>query len=92
MKYRSLIFNNTKYTTQHQIEKILRDLKFFWLIDAEIEDAEIEIKNNTLIWHNGIFLSGQWIFGIFRNGNFYGNFINGIWEDGQFNGTGKISS
>lgn len=90
MKYKSLVFNNTKYTSHNQIEKILRDLKFFWLIDSEIENAEIEIKNNTLIWYNGDFLSGQWLFGIFKNGNFFGNFINGIWEGGQFRGTGNL--
>lgn len=91
MKYKSLIFNDTKYTIRNQIEKILRDLKFFWLIDAEMENAEIEIRNNTLIWYNGIFLSGQWHFGIFKDGKFYGNFINGIWEGGQFKGTGDIT-
>jgi len=89
MKYKSLIFNNTQYTTQPQIEKILHDLRFFWLIDSEMENAEIEIKNNTLIWYNGVFLSGQWYFGIFKDGKFYGNFINGILEGGQFKGTGN---
>ena len=85
----------TDYEVAENVELNLQIINQFTdslLSDLIIEDAEIEIKNNTLIWYNGIFLSGQWIFGIFKNGKFYGNFINGIWEGGQFNGTGKISS
>ena len=29
-----------------------------------------EIKNNTLIWHDGDYLSGNWHYGIFKGGNF----------------------
>ena len=62
------------------------DKKFYWLIDSEIENATIEIKNDTIIWHNGCFYSGYWHYGIFKEGVFYGVWENGIWENGKFEG------
>jgi hypothetical protein len=81
-----LNYNGKNYTSSRDILNILRNLKFYWLIDSECEDAVIEIKNDTLIWHEGLYLSGNWKYGIFKNGGFYGNWKNGIWEDGYFNG------
>lgn len=74
------------YTNPKKINDILRDNQFYWLIDSEVSDAVLEIKNNTLIWHSGSFMSGNWHYGIFKNGGFYGIFENGIFEDGYFNG------
>jgi hypothetical protein len=86
MRYLKLKYNNKVYTNQSEIEKILISNKFYWLIDSEIENADIEIKNNTIIWNNGDFYSGDFYYGIFKYGSFYGNFMNGIWEDGHFSG------
>ena len=55
-------------------------------MDSEVNKAIIEIQNNTVIWHEGIYMSGNWHYGIFKNGGFYGTWENGIWEDGYFNG------
>ena len=84
---KELKFNNKVFTHPKEILEILESEKFYWLIDSTISDAIIEIKNNTLIWHDGNFLSGNWHYGIFTNGEFYGTWENGIWEGGQFNGT-----
>lgn len=81
-----LTYNKKTYTNQSKIFSILKESKLFWLIDSEFTDAIIEIKNDTIIWHNGHFLSGDWHYGIFKDGKFYGNFINGIFENGHFQG------
>lgn len=86
MRYSELVFNGKKYINDIQINKILSDNNFHWLIDSEIENASIEIKNNTIIWNNGDYYTGNWHYGIFKNGNFYGIWENGIWENGNFKG------
>jgi hypothetical protein len=86
MRYSELKYNNKIYTNLSKINNILIKEKFFWLIDSEIENAKIEIKNNTLIWNDGNFYVGEWHYGIFKNGSFYGDWENGIWENGDFFG------
>ena len=86
MRYVELTYGDKIITNHKKIDEILKNHKFYWLIDSEIENAKIEIKNNTLVWHSGDFYSGNWIFGIFKEGNFYGDFINGIFEKGNFKG------
>lgn len=86
MKYKSLTIDEKVYSNQNDIEKRLKDHKFYWIIDAELEDAEIEIKNNTLVWNNGKWFHGNWEFGIFMDGEFHGTWDNGIFEDGTFEG------
>lgn len=86
MRYSELNYNGKRYTNTRQINDILEKESFFWLIDSEIERAKIEIKNGTLIWHDGDYLSGDWYYGIFKSGNFFGNFQNGIFESGNFKG------
>ena len=53
---KELKFNNKVFTHPKEILEILESEKFYWLIDSTISDAIIEIKNNTLIWHDGNFL------------------------------------
>ena len=60
--------------------------EFYWIIDSEIENAKLEIKNKTLIWNDGNFYNGNWYYGIFKQGDFYGVWENGIWENGNFYG------
>lgn len=81
-----LKFEDKTYTSPNKINEILRNNGFYWLIDSEVIDAEIEIVNNTIVWHNGFYMTGDWQYGIFKNGFFYGNFKNGIFEDGLFKG------
>ena len=73
-----LRYNEKSYTNKKQILQILESEKFYWLIDSEVDGAIIEIKNNTLIWHEGIYITGNWKYGIFKNGGFYGKWENGI--------------
>jgi len=89
MRYIELIIDEKSIKSQKQITEILKSKKFYWLIDSEIENAQIEIKKETLIWHSGDFYSGNWQYGIFKSGNFHGNFINGIFESGNFKGKWK---
>jgi hypothetical protein len=86
MKFKELVYQDKKITDQKQIIDILEKNNFHWLIDSEFEDAKIEIRNNTLIWRGGIFYSGDWYYGIFKDGDFYGNFENGIFEGGNLYG------
>jgi hypothetical protein len=87
MRYKSLIYSSQKFTRELEINKILIDNNLEWLDDAEFENAEIEVVNNTLIWHNGEWYSGDFNYGIWLNGKFYGGtFINGIWQNGEFHG------
>jgi hypothetical protein len=89
MRYSELKYNGKVYTNELQINEILEKENLFWLIDSEIEKANIEIINNTLIWNEGNFYTGNWEYGIFKDGIFYGNWENGIWENGNFAGKWK---
>ena len=60
MRYIELKYQSKTYTNESEINDILREQNFYWLIDSETDKAIIEIKNNTLIWHEGIFMSGDW--------------------------------
>lgn len=85
MKYRHLIFNGKEIINPKIIERILNEHKFYWLIDAEFEESEIEIKNNTILWHSGTWISGTWEYGIWISGEFrWGTWLNGIFEGGHF--------
>ena len=84
-----LKYNDKTITTPSHILKKLKEDGFYWLIDSEVENAIVEIKKNTLIWHEGVYKFGNWKYGIFKNGGFYGTWENGIWENGTFKGIWK---
>lgn len=86
MRYLELKHDGVVYTVESRINDILKKQRFFWLIDSEIENAVIEIRKNTLIWHDGQFYSGHWHYGIFKKGDFRGSWENGIFEGGNFEG------
>jgi len=86
MRYKELKYEGKTYTNEKKINQILKDNNFYWFIDSEVEDVIFEIKKDTIIWYNGYFLSGDWNYGIFKNGTFCGVFQNGIWESGKFDG------
>lgn len=86
MRYAELKYGNKTYTIESQIDKILENQKFYWLLDSEIENAVLEIKKDTLIWYGGDFFSGNWHYGIFKDGSFNGIWENGIFENGSFSG------
>ena len=82
-----ILYNGKKEKNPKEILNILKKENFNWLIDSELDSAELEINKNTLIWHGGDFIFGDWIYGIFKSGSFYGRWENGIFEDGDFKGT-----
>jgi hypothetical protein len=86
MRFKELRVDGKVLTRPTEISAKLRDSDLNWLINSEIEDAVVEIKNNTVIWESGDFISGNWHYGIFKSGNFYGTFENGIFEGGNFEG------
>ena len=94
MKIKELRVKDKVYSNNNKIEKELFSGGFNWLIDAEIEEAIIEIKNNTIVWHDGIWYMGVWEYGIWKNGEFRsGKWRNGIFESGIFKGnfeSGKV--
>ena len=55
MRYYELKYRDKVYTNPKDIHDILFNEKFYWLIDSEIENAQLEIKNNTIIL-GGMFL------------------------------------
>lgn len=86
MRYTELKYSGKTYTTESQINTILEKENLFWLIDSEIENASLEIIKKTLIWNNGTYYSGNWHYGIFKDGEFNGTWEDGIFENGNFRG------
>ena len=86
MRYKCLKYGEDKIYNHQKIEKILEQNGLGWLIDSEIEDADIEIKNKTIIWNSGTYYSGNWHYGIWKSGIFWGTWENGIFESGQMKG------
>lgn len=86
MRYKELILNGSSIKNQSKIDQILKSNGFYWMVDSEIEQSLLEIKNNTIIWHAGNYYSGTWKYGIFKSGIFSGIWENGIFENGEFNG------
>ena len=96
MRYSELKYKGQTYTEQWKIDEILIDEKFNWIVDAEIENARLEIfqlkdGSKTLVWNAGIWYSGDWYFGTFRDGEWkYGTWRDGVWRNGKWkNGTFK---
>lgn len=86
MRFLKLLINDKQILNEIQIESVLSENQLWWLIDCEIENAVIEIKKNTLIWHSGDLFAGRWHYGIWKSGMFHGIWENGIFEDGKFSG------
>ena len=86
MRYLELIVDGLSIKNQSKIDRILKSNDFYWLVDSEIENCKIEIINQTIVWHSGVFYSGNWKYGIFKSGKFLGIWENGIFEGGEFEG------
>lgn len=89
MRYKCLEYEGNKIYNPQKIEEILSKNNLNWLIDSEFENADIEIRNQTLIWNSGNYFSGNWHYGIWKSGTFFGTWENGIFEDGVMKGTFK---
>lgn len=86
MKYFKLTIAEKEYTDVKKIDNILLEQGFGWVVDAEIKNAIIEIKHNTIIWVSGKWFYGDWNYGIFKGGEFHGRFENGIIDGGEIIG------
>lgn len=86
-RYLELRVGKKTYTNQREISNLLISKGFSWLANSTIEDAVLEIRRETLIWHSGLFLEGDWHYGIFKDGRFCGNWIAGVFEAGVFDVT-----
>jgi hypothetical protein len=91
LRYIELKFQGQVYTEQWKIDELLIKHKFNWMVNAEIENARLEIDKDTLIWNAGIWTNGSWYFGVWRDGLWkYGTWQNGVWYNGTWqNGTFK---
>jgi len=84
------------------IEKWLYTSTFSWLLECELDNVKLVIKDGILHWKSGIlywgiwywgvfesgeFRSGIWHGGIFLNGKFKGLWKNGVFKNGEFKGT-----
>ena len=89
-RYKELKIENKVITDKNEIEKILIEKNFNWILDAEIENSRLEITKDTLIWNSGIWYNGDWEYGVFRHGEWKygvwknGVWYNGVWQDGIF--------
>jgi len=70
------------------VEQYLINSDFYWLLNCELDNVILEIKDNLLYWKKGTFYYGTWIWGIFEDGEF----LSGNWNGGIFlNGTFKAN-
>jgi len=85
MRYNELKFDGKIHTEQWKIDEILIEHDFKWLVNAEIENARLEILKDTLVWNAGIWYNGAWEFGVFRDGEWkYGTWEGGVWYNGKW--------
>jgi len=85
MRYNELKYDTKTYTEQWKIDEILIENGFKWLVNAEIENARLEILKDTLVWNAGIWYNGSWEFGVFRDGEWkYGTWEGGVWYNGKW--------
>lgn len=59
--------------------EILKE-KHSWILAAEIENAILGLKDDTIIWYDGTWEAGIWEDGLWKNGIWKA----GVWEDGYW--------
>ena len=80
--------DGTVLTASKTIEQYLYTSPFYWLLECELDNVSLEIKNNILYWKSGIFYWGVWQWGVFESGEFRsGKWNGGIFLSGTFKGT-----
>lgn len=89
MRFKSLKYRGKDIEDQPTIERSLINTGNAWLLDCEIEEAELEIFKNKLKWKSGRFYNGVWVEGDWMDGDwFHGLWLNGHWFEGHWrNGT-----
>lgn len=85
LRYKELQYDGKTYTQKYEIDEILLDKELNWFLDAEIENARIEIVKDTLIFNAGIWYNGVWEYGVIRDIDWRaGTFQNGVIYNGVF--------
>lgn len=85
-----LIIDGEVYKTTNYIHQKLTESNHAWILECELDNAVIEIKDNILYFKEGIFYWGYWKWGIFDGGEFRsGYWSGGILRDGIFKGKYK---
>lgn len=92
MRIKKLKVGDKVFTAEQDIRSILVYKGFGWVNTAEIDHAVLEIKDDTLVWHTGVWHYGdtqamEWVSGIFR----YGNLNDCLWHNGFFDGGQFVS-
>jgi hypothetical protein len=85
MRFKSLKVGD-RPIPQRRIEQTLTDLGLGWLLDCEVEDADVQVVNKTVIWNSGTLYTGTWHYGVWKSGDFHGRWENGIFESGRMLG------
>lgn len=67
------VYNNTK-----PIEKYLATTEFDWLLNCELDNVVLEIRDNILYWKSGVMYWGDWKWGVFESGEIR----SGTWHGG----------
>lgn len=84
-RYKELKYKGNTYTKRHQIDKILLENDFGWLIDGEVENLRIEIEKDTLIVNSGIIYNCVFEYGVIRDADVRNiNFKDGVIYNGVF--------
>lgn len=88
--------DGTVLTNSKPIEKWLYGSSFSWLLECELDNVKLAIKDNILYWKSGIlywgntqwlvFESGEFRSGTWNGGIFLGGTFNGVWKNGVFKG------
>lgn len=86
MRFRKLTVGEGRTVPQHMVDQTLSELGFGWLLDCEVEDADVQVVNKTIVWRSGNLYTGSWHYGIWKSGDFHGRWENGIFESGRMLG------
>lgn len=82
-RFKQLKIDDKILTISKEIEQFLYESNFSWLLVCELDNVDIEIKDNILYWHSGILYWGIWEWGVFLNGEFRsGKWLGGILING----------
>jgi len=77
-RFIKLTTENAVITNTKPIEKFLASTSFDWLLNCELDNVELEIKDNILYWKKGVMYWGDWKWGVWESGEFR----SGTWHGG----------
>jgi len=79
--------DGTTLNDNKPIEKWLYASQFSWLLECELDNVKLRVKDGIVYWTSGILYWGNWKWGVFESGEFRsGTWNGGIWMSGTFKG------